>query len=261
MTPGYARPRSELPWLPYESLDRVIINSHNFTPAGPLYPTLQDAMAGYTASRDAGGTTADDQFGGDENGTLVNGVSRLDSGGLAYSMTRASQHAITLGTPASLPIDGEMSLSCWVKLSGSAYTTRQAIIVRSNSGYLTSLALVYSQGGSKSFGFWQSAGVGPVVTTAIVEDTNWHHLAVTRAGSTGSWAIKIFLDGTETSVSTSGNSQSTANDVLAIGRWGNVTGSVAEHFDGLMDDIVIWDRPLTTDEVANLGTQRGAIYL
>lgn len=228
---------------------------------GFLYPSLQDAAAAYYASLDAGGTTADDQFGGDENGTIVNGVSRVDSGGLAYSMTRASQHSITLGTPAALPIAGEMSLSCWVKLSGSAYTTRQAIIVRSNSGYLTSLALVYSHVGSKRFGFWQSAGVGPVVQTAVSEDTNWHHLAVTRAGSTGSWTIKIYLDGVETSVSTSGDSQSVANDVLAIGRWGNVTGSVAEHFDGLIDDIVIWTRPITSAEVGYLGTQRGAIYL
>lgn len=30
MTPGYAKPRSELPWLPYEEQDRVIINAHNF---------------------------------------------------------------------------------------------------------------------------------------------------------------------------------------------------------------------------------------
>lgn len=228
---------------------------------GFLYPTLQNAAAAYIASLDTGGTTADDQFGADENGTLVNGVSRVDSGGLAYSMTRASQHAITLGTPAALPIAGEMSLSCWVKLSGTAYTTRQAIIVRSNSAYLTSLALVYSQAGSKRFGFWQSAGVGAVVTTAVVEDTNFHHLAVTRAGSTGNWTIKIYLDGIESSVVTSGNSQSTANDVLAIGRWGNVTGSVAEHFDGLIDDIVIFNRPITATEVGYLGTQRGAIYL
>jgi hypothetical protein len=33
MTPGFAKPRSELPWLPYEEQDRVIINAHNFTPA------------------------------------------------------------------------------------------------------------------------------------------------------------------------------------------------------------------------------------
>jgi len=39
VTPGYAKPRSELPWLPYESLDRVrIINSHNFTPVATWTP-------------------------------------------------------------------------------------------------------------------------------------------------------------------------------------------------------------------------------
>ena len=33
MIPGFAQPRSELPWLYYPERDRVIINSHNFTPA------------------------------------------------------------------------------------------------------------------------------------------------------------------------------------------------------------------------------------
>lgn len=32
MTPGFAKPRHELPWLPYGKVDRVIINAHNFTP-------------------------------------------------------------------------------------------------------------------------------------------------------------------------------------------------------------------------------------
>jgi hypothetical protein len=31
VTPGFAKPRSDLPWLPYEEQDRVIINAHNFT--------------------------------------------------------------------------------------------------------------------------------------------------------------------------------------------------------------------------------------
>lgn len=32
VTPGFAKPRSELPWLPYGECNRVIINQHNFTP-------------------------------------------------------------------------------------------------------------------------------------------------------------------------------------------------------------------------------------
>jgi len=36
VTPGYAKPRSELPWLPYRTRDKVfVINSHNFGTGDP----------------------------------------------------------------------------------------------------------------------------------------------------------------------------------------------------------------------------------
>ena len=38
MTPGFAKPRADLPWLYYPRNDRVIINAHNFTPATPFSP-------------------------------------------------------------------------------------------------------------------------------------------------------------------------------------------------------------------------------
>ncbi len=57
MTPGFARPRSELPWLPYEEHDRVIINAHRFggswTPAQittELWLDAADAATIYSAS-------------------------------------------------------------------------------------------------------------------------------------------------------------------------------------------------------------------
>jgi hypothetical protein len=50
MTPGAAKSRQELFWLPYPEPDRVIINAHNFNPpplvgvftAGPPAPTRRD---------------------------------------------------------------------------------------------------------------------------------------------------------------------------------------------------------------------------
>jgi len=52
MTPGFGKPRSELPWIPYEEQDRVIINSHNF---GGSYDT--DAAAYIAAVEAADGLT------------------------------------------------------------------------------------------------------------------------------------------------------------------------------------------------------------
>lgn len=47
MTPGFAKPRAELPWLPYGDVSRVIINAHNFggtwTPADTTEALWLDA--------------------------------------------------------------------------------------------------------------------------------------------------------------------------------------------------------------------------
>jgi hypothetical protein len=53
VTPGYAKPRSELPWLPYRTTDKVfVINSHNFGGA-----TDPDALAYIAAVEAADGAT------------------------------------------------------------------------------------------------------------------------------------------------------------------------------------------------------------
>ena len=74
MTPGFARSRQELPWLPYPEKDRVIINAHNFT--APWTPTVNGKMpiGVWCPSRDTAGngtTTLTDLVGGN-NGTLTN---------------------------------------------------------------------------------------------------------------------------------------------------------------------------------------------
>jgi hypothetical protein len=75
MTPGYAKPRSELPWLPYEEQDRVIINSHNFTPA-TFDPTVngKTPIGCWCPSKDTvgNGTTTLTDLVGSNNGTLTN---------------------------------------------------------------------------------------------------------------------------------------------------------------------------------------------
>lgn len=66
MTPGFAKPREELPWLPYGECSRVIINAHNFpssawTPANiatHLWLNAGDTSTIYDASS-GGSLTAD----------------------------------------------------------------------------------------------------------------------------------------------------------------------------------------------------------
>jgi len=74
MTPGFAQPRSKLPWLPYESLDRVIINSHNFTqsfdPAQLTLSLWMDASDATTITQSSGLISAvNDKSGNSRNGS------------------------------------------------------------------------------------------------------------------------------------------------------------------------------------------------
>lgn len=78
----------------------------------------------------------------------------------------------------------------------------------------------------------------------VVDDTNWHHYAITYNGST----IIAYLDGVECSrIKCSGKIKRDASRAVVIGRnpWGN-------SFEGLMDEIRIYDRALSEAEIKQI---------
>lgn len=75
----------------------------------------------------------------------------------------------------------------------------------------------------------------------VVDDTNWHHYAITYDGAT----ITLYLDGIECSrVECTGKIKRDTSRPVVIGRnpWG-------DSFEGLMDEIRIYDRALSEDEI------------
>ena len=78
--------------------------------------------------------------------------------------------------------------------------------------------------------------------SALISDTDWHHIVVTNSGTT--W--EIFKD----SVSQGTNTLTTniTNDTLYIG---SQFGS-AEWFDGKICEVSVWDKVLTTSEITAL---------
>ena len=86
--------------------------------------------------------------------------------------------------------------------------------------------------------------LGKSIPTVRVDDNQWHHVVGTYDGTN----VKVFLDGIEYV-----NSPATFNTVgnsFTIGR--NVAGGF-ENFEGNVDEIAIWDRVLSAEEVLELG--------
>ena len=208
VTPSFAKPRSELPWLPYWEQDRVIINAHNFTP--PFNPAVNGKMPTevYCPSRDTAGngTTTLTGLVAGNNGTLTNmdpstdWVADTDAGGVRALDFDGSNDYVTVPHNSVLnPGSSAFSLSCWIKPpSVNQFGT---ILQKRNAdggiGQAYSLSVAtsgYDATVGKKISFtllWNGTLVARSAhTTADVVDGNWHHVVAMWTGS----AIKIYID-------------------------------------------------------------------
>jgi hypothetical protein len=246
VTPGFAQPRSKLPWLPYESLDRVIINAHNFTQTY-LYPSLRDAIAGYYARRDTG-AAATDRFttDGSQDGTLGGSATRVDDGGLAYSIGATGE--INCGDVIGDVGTGPLSVGLWVKGGSSA----RGIVTKglygpdgSDNGLF-----VYTRNLSAApYAYWN----GYTSYEFGANNGAWHHIGFSRE-SNATNKLKLYYDGTL--VVTGTEARTLSNSVaFRLGKFSDTSG-----FNGLIDDFVAYHRVLTATEFSQLASQRGAAY-
>jgi hypothetical protein len=83
-------------------------------------------------------------------------------------------------------------------------------------------------------------------STTSVSDGNWHMLTYVRNGSTG----YIYVDGLQENTH-SANFNFSLNDRWSIAQeWDGDNPS--DFLDGIIDDVAMWDRPLTAGEIAYL---------
>ena len=150
---------------------------------------------------------------------------------------------------SSVPISQAVSVSAWIKTSDS--NTISGTVVGFDGSYiLWTIADGTFQGkckaGSTTTGPWPD---GPR-STVSVDDSQWHHLAWTR-GVGG--AQVLYLDGLEIE---SGSYSSESIPVATFGRFIGTyrmwDGAWRSPFNGMIDEVRIYDRVITPSEVAQL---------
>lgn len=267
MTPGFAKSRKELFWLPYPEPDKVLINAHNFASA-TFDPSVngKTPISAWVPSRDTAGngtTTLTDLSTGGNNGTLTNmatpasnWVADTGAGGVRALEFDGTNDYVALGSSAALSIVGQLSISCWYKSAGS-YTQDQVLIGNCDSSggfsnYILSVGYSFDRPE-----FWQNAA-GPFATSSTgISDTNWHHIVAVRSGSSGAWNIKIYLDGTLVANANTSTNPTGGTRPTTLGRFGTFNGY---HLRGRGDDWRIWNQPLDATDVSALyasGAGRG----
>jgi hypothetical protein len=205
---------------------------------------------------------ANDESGNGRNGT-VTGVTlvadRLGNANAAYSFNGTSNF-ISVPNPIGVSFSSGISISIWAKIAGLNSNTNcslgcsQFLVSRGNDGSNGHFKIGYNQnqitsggqkfgGGVNSF----SGGGGVVASTASpYPQTTWQHLVLTYNNS----QLKIYLNGLLASTTNYTTPISNLTNLIYFGR--HELSSYPYFVNGLLDDIGIWNRALTQQEITTL---------
>ena len=239
---------------------------------------------GYWDMSDGSGTTLSDvsSAGNNLDGTLhaspgdagpawdtsnkVRGSNSLDFNGSGDS----DRVIIDDNSALDFNVDDTFSISCWIKrsaVSGGAYAGLVCKMAQTSAaddaweGY--ALYLKGSTQKQPKFLLYDGSGTDEELRVAgpatAINDTDWHHLVVTYNGNAALSGVKMYLDNSALSLSQVTDTLETDDDILTstdmiLGAFINntSTNSTIYHFNGNMDEIAIWNKELSSDEVADL---------
>ncbi|MFI6508036.1 LamG-like jellyroll fold domain-containing protein [Streptosporangium sp. NPDC050855] len=197
------------------------------------------------------GTVAADQGAGQTDATYQ-AVSYAKPGALAGSTDTAVE--FTTGSALKLPahtvpqLGDQISVEAWFKTSQSGVL--MAAGTQETSGIPWGPMLYVGTDGKLRGSL--AAVAAPITSTGVVNDNTWHHVVLTASGQNQT----LFLDGAQigtlsAAVSTWRQSATVGNGVADPGTSPAVpTPRAAFPFKGLIDEVAIYDKPLTATEVS-----------
>ncbi len=175
----------------------------------------------------------------------VNGADWSTNGkyGGALSFDDANEDWVTVADDDSLDVGEELTVSAWVRPDEAR--AWQMLLVKESASWF-SYAL-YSEGAQSPETYISEAEPGYSSTWApsALPVDEWSHVAVTSDGTT----LRLYVDGSEVANAQSDPAQDTAG-ALRIGgnsMWG-------EYFDGLIDDVRVYDQALTAAQIETAKT-------
>lgn len=192
---------------------------------------------------DASGITAIDSEGG-HDGTLTNGpnwgTGQLD-GALDFD---GSNDYINVPHSADLSLTNVMSFTAWV--NASSYGPRYKTIISKDDGGSGSNYYFGTWRRELEFGFWSGGFFRSVFTNGLnLQTDTWYHLAATFDDTANE--VLLYVNGIQVHSGSLTFSPTVVSADLTIGN-----SPDGEYWDGLLDDVRLYNSVLPTSEIADL---------
>ena len=185
-------------------------------------------------------------FDGTESGSSAIAFTPGKAGfGQALQLDGVDQRVeITGGEPDDLAFQGgSMTVAGWFKV-GAFDKSWQALVAKGEG----SSWRIHRRGGEPGFAHAGGTGEGPAMADPV-NDENWHHFAAISDLNAVNFGTALYIDGVQ-ATSFAGAPNLAANGKrMMIGDNPDANG---RFWNGLVDDIAVWDRPLNEKEVGAL---------
>ena len=181
-----------------------------------------------------------------ENGVLHSAVWVPGKIGNAIHFDGVNDNVSVQDPRGSLDLNQSLTLNAWVNLSSSL--TGSGTIIARTDGTKRPYRLSVSNTGLLTFDFTFNNGLNTVSRSKQLPlDGKWHHVAATR--DVGDGSAVLYIDGSPVDSGSyfgTPDSVPAADDVLRIGM---TPGGAADPFKGEIDEVKLWDRALSEEEV------------
>ncbi|MEM7783895.1 MAG: DUF1553 domain-containing protein [Planctomycetota bacterium] len=160
--------------------------------------------------------------------------------------TRGNEYLSSETTAANFAGDTAISFGCWVKLSGAQNGAAIARMDEGNSHVGFDLYLQNNGVGAHFIHKWPSDAI-KVIADKKLEKNQWYHLFITYDGSKSVKGIRVYVNGELLPAKPSHDQLTGSTQTktpFTVGRRKN-----SSQFNGLVDDVRVYDRELTSSEV------------
>jgi hypothetical protein len=219
-----------------DTVNEIILCSYSDLPNN-----IKNGLVGYWPF--CGNT--DDETENENNGINNNSQlteDRFGNENNAYLFSDLDQSMITINPSESLFISGNITLSAWFYPTD---TTVGYIVDRDECGFNNDWGLQWKDGQVKL----RTQNNENDIVSGILEINNWYHVIVTRSIESGLFTMYI---NSQITSQVSGFNYSFTNTNLPIRIGDQSCTSPEPNFDGKIDDIAIWDRILTNEEIVSV---------
>lgn len=147
-------------------------------------------------------------------------------------------------------VDGALSVSSWIKADTlPSLGNYMSIVAKYQTAATTGgIDLRLINDGTQKVELLVAKTTGGTASYSVTLNTSvWYHLVGVYSGTT----VKLYLNGSEVASTSYSGGISTTTRNLCIGCIDFTSGNT-RFFDGQIDEVGIWDRALTTDEISAL---------